>query len=284
MANIWRAGHFPCCTYVSIVMDLLRWHFGTLDSANGPQDLPNMNKIHTFDFLHVDWYWWKETWEARWIHYDYCRAPRSHKYKYIYICISQCDPYIYEISVAHLSFLYRYLPCDEMFLKYSWALKHNIKNVGVPLIPFIDLCGCGRLIVLGSPGGRTPNPRVPKSQKMQTSSRWRHIPGDICTTNKNNWQPIFHRLSQCVNSFFWLLHFVHAALAQGAPAMVTISPYCFQGIIWPISMHLSNREAIWWKVLSFIVKPHHWVDLFISSEKINTRYQFSCMGHSVNKM
>ena len=26
-----------------------------------------------------------------------------------------------------------------------------------------------------SPGGRTPNPRVPKSQKMQTSSRWRHM-------------------------------------------------------------------------------------------------------------
>ena len=26
---------------------LIRWHFGTLDSANGPQDLPNMNKNHT---------------------------------------------------------------------------------------------------------------------------------------------------------------------------------------------------------------------------------------------
>ena len=61
---------------------LIRWHFGTLDSANGPQDLPNMNKNHTL--LHVDWYWWKETWEARWVHYDYWRAPRSHKYKYIY--------------------------------------------------------------------------------------------------------------------------------------------------------------------------------------------------------
>ena len=30
-------------------------------------------------------------------------------------------------------------------------------------------------IVFGSPGGCTANPRVPKSQKMQTSSRWRHM-------------------------------------------------------------------------------------------------------------
>ena len=56
------------------------------------------------------------------------------------------------------------LPCDEMFLHkknygvkfiliYSWGLEADWKVL---------------FIVFGSPGGRAPNPRVPKSPKMQT--------------------------------------------------------------------------------------------------------------------
>ena len=31
------------------------------------------------------------------------------------------------------------------------------------------------------------------------------------------------------------------------------------------------------------IKPHHRADIFTPSEKITTRYQFSCMGHNVRK-
>ena len=73
---------------------------------------------------------------------------------------------------------------------------------------------------------------VRQIQEYQSLRKCRpHRGGDICTTRKHNLQPIFPRLSQCQKHFFLLLHFVHAALAQGAPAMVTISPYCFQGIL-----------------------------------------------------
>ena len=52
-------------------------------------------------------------------------------YIYMYIYFFHNVIHIYEISVVHLSFLYMYLPCDEMFLKYSWAFEHNIQNVEV---------------------------------------------------------------------------------------------------------------------------------------------------------
>ena len=132
VAHIWRAGHFPCCTYVSIMMrssfadTLVPWIQQMVF-----QDLPNINTNHTLDFLHVDWYWWKERWEARWIH-EYWRAPRSHKYKYIHF--SQCDPYIWNISclfviIMHVSTLWwnvlaltkNYI--IKFILKYSWGLE-----------------------------------------------------------------------------------------------------------------------------------------------------------------
>ena len=121
--------------YLSLHCDevFIRWHFGTLDSANGHPGPPRHEQKSYFGFL---------TCRLIWIHYDYWRAPRSHKYKYIYIFFTMWSIYMkYQLFI--LSFLYMCLPCDEMFLhkkkimvinlflNIPGALKHNIKNVEV---------------------------------------------------------------------------------------------------------------------------------------------------------
>ena len=89
---------------------LIRWHFGTLDSANGPPGPPK-SYFGFFTCIFI------------WIHYDYWRAPRSHKYKYIYIFHNVIHIYMkYQLFI--LSFLYMYLPCDEMFLHKKTMVRN----------------------------------------------------------------------------------------------------------------------------------------------------------------
>ena len=98
---------------------LLRWHFGTLDSANGHPGPPKHEQKSYFGFL---------TCRLIWIHYDYWRAPRCHKYKYIYIFHNVIHINMkYQLFIW--SFLCMYLPCDEMFLhtkKLWWEIYFRI--------------------------------------------------------------------------------------------------------------------------------------------------------------
>ena len=113
--------------------------------------------------------------------------------------------------------LYTCLQYDEVFI---------CGNLGTPGHKDHHLTDSFSIVFL-SPDGRTPNPRVPKSQKMQTSSRWRHMYNkEKLIDNK-----CFIGCHNVKKYFVLLLHFVHAALAQGAPAMVTIrgGPFDTQG-------------------------------------------------------
>ena len=77
---------------------------------------------------------------------------------------------------------------------------------------------------------------TPKCQQMQTSSQWRHI-----YNKEKQFENSFSYMSQNVNKIciFWA---IWGALRGCSIIRVGLS--CFPAIITPISMYMSNMEAI----------------------------------------
>ena len=95
-------------------------------------------------------------------------------------------------------------------------------------LQYDEVINCGHL---GTPGRKDPHRTtdsffkkylgvladVRQIQEYQNLRKRRpHLGGDICTTRKNNWQPIFHRLSQCKKSICFAITFFPCSPGPGS--------------------------------------------------------------------
>ena len=110
-----------CLLYVCLHCDevLIRWHFGTLDSANGPPGPPTHEQKSYFGFFTCRLILVKGELRSKMdTDYNYYKASRSHKYKYIFHNVIHIYIYIY-IYIWNIS-------CSFVILVHVSTLWWNV--------------------------------------------------------------------------------------------------------------------------------------------------------------